>query len=133
MKKSKKEAIDMKKELFNAFIGTFHEDRLSYSITKDNDKYVFYYSKGFINPNKYLEYDEEYYNKFVNEISEMTKTWKDKYIDIRVLDGTSWNLYINKKEYHGSNDYPENFDEVFDTIDKYFKDVKKSKNYEELL
>ena len=49
-------------------------------------------------------------------------SWNKEYIDTRMIDGSSWNLYIiysngNKKEYSGKASYPNNF-EAFERLNQ---------------
>lgn len=49
-------------------------------------------------------------------------SWNKEYIDTRMIDGSSWNLYIiysngNKKQYSGKSSYPNNF-EAFERLNQ---------------
>ena len=127
--------INDDKELFIGFNGGYFGPSYFYYINRVGENYEFRYGNsdtGAIIDNdkndpllKINVQDKEYYDRFIEELLTITKDWKEEYINPNVLDGNQWSIDIvdtNKtiKHISGSNDYPENFKEAFNLIDKYF-------------
>jgi hypothetical protein len=121
----------MDKEVFNAFEGGFSGPSYYYYINRfeDNYQFRFGYSKSGIRIDNdinntslfIIDKDKEYYDNFINELSNEVKDWNLVYQN-DALDGTQWTLNfleLNKK-YYGSNVFPDNYDKVSEILKKYF-------------
>ena len=75
---------------------------------------------------------EEEYIKFITEIKDMVKDWKEKYNNPAVLDGTQWSLTVKEFDINsgGSNEFPNNYKTVKKFIIKNFKKWINTNNYE---
>ena len=76
-----------------------------------------------------IEWDE-----FLEEIVNINiLTWKKNYNDPNIMDGTQWKVNINfqngkKIEIHGNNDYPKEWDDFYEIVNKYFPIFSGKKN-----
>ena len=70
---------------------------------------------------------KEQFKKFETDILECgVNSWKEKYINRDIVDGTSWKLQIMFKnntalKAYGLNDFPKNWDKFTETIEKTTK------------
>lgn len=118
-------------EVFNAFIGGYSGPSSYYYINRTNNDYEFKYGyseygkiiKNMPN-NKDLSVNKKsakFYCEFEKSLLQLTKNWQENYDNNDVMDGTQWNIEFNKnKKYSGSNEYPKNWQEVINYLDKIF-------------
>jgi hypothetical protein len=103
----------------------FFDQRMPVEITFEGD--TVYRLEQLCKPesNDYANYYEDFretleINKrnFIRALKEINiASWDKEYIDSEILDGTQWNFEIEyndgkKKKYSGSNDFPDNFEEL---------------------
>lgn len=93
---------------------TFEGDtvyRLEQLCKPESDGYLEYYNYA----RQALEINRRNFIRTLKEIN--IASWDKEYIDSEILDGTQWNFEIEyndgkKKKYHGSNDFPDGFEEL---------------------
>jgi len=71
------------------------------------------------------KYSKRHYFKFIDELVDLNVfSWKKEYLNENVCDGGYWSLKFEYKnnsfEIIGDNDYPENYDDFFNIMVKYF-------------
>ena len=107
------------------YVTSFSEPRNPVEITFEGDT-IYRLEKSW----QLSEADYDEYYKYAREILEISKknfiyeleeiniaSWDKEYIDREILDDTQWNFEIEyndgkKKKYHGSNDFPDGFEEL---------------------
>jgi len=83
---------------------------------------------------KSFEISKVEWNEFIDEIINVNiLTWKKRYSDPNIMDGTQWEININfqngkKIEIHGNNDYPKEWDKFYEVVIKYFPIFSGKKN-----
>lgn len=101
-------------QYFSFEIGGYNHDYRKI-IIKDNSfelkKSIFSYAEPLLIPdNQIVEQDESEFIKVLNEIA--LTSWKKKYYNNDVLDGTQWEIEIKYnhqkilRKYYGSNEFP---------------------------
>ena len=120
------------KEIFSAFHGGYFGKSYFFFVNKIEKTYQFrfgYLSSGMFinndinNPNlKYIDQNENYYNMFIMELENVVKDWKESYCNNNIMDGTQWYVdFVEKnKKYFGSNEFPDNYTQFRDVLNKYF-------------
>lgn len=125
--------IEIKNEnVFMAYQGGYWGPSSYYFVNKKDNSYEFRFGyspdgrriENDINePNlNTFEKDEEYYQKFINEILVEIKNWNASYSNNNIMDGTQWKIQIKEhnKQCSGSNDFPQNYENVVKILIKYF-------------
>ncbi len=65
--------------------------------------------------------------KYIENLYSIIDDWEEEYINLNIIDGGSWKLYINysngnKKVYSGKASYPSNF-EAFERLNQKLIEV----------
>lgn len=65
---------------------------------------------------------EQEYKNFISELSKIVSKWEKQYLNSDIMDGTQWNInsFENNMEYGGSNDFPADYKNAMQIINKYF-------------
>ena len=114
--------------IFDYFHGGFGSFSEHFYIIKDGDNYLFKYGADkygrIIKPNdtfiRTITKDSNEYHTFINKLNDLTKDWEEKYSNNDIVDGTQWQLKYDEKNFYGSNNYPNNYNEVSGYILDYF-------------
>lgn len=123
-----------KKLVFNAFHGGYSEPSHYYYVRKNinTNEYEFKYgyskhgARIFENATgeniKAIPRTEQEYKDFINELTDVVKNWNKQYLNSDIMDGTQWNINSleNNIEYGGSNDFPTDYKNAMQIINKYF-------------
>lgn len=114
--------------VFSAYEGGHFGPSYYYYIDHINDHYHFKF--GFLESDKVvnekelytLVNNEEFYIEFINKLKDITKDWKNEYINNSVLDGVQWDIndYENNIYISGSNEFPDDYDILCDLLEQYF-------------
>lgn len=125
----------MKNFKINFFIGGFYGDNikiknkgnvLEVEISDNPSPNSINFNSHLIDSNKWQEFWEEIDKQGV-------WNWEDSYSDNTILDGTQWELRLEKedkiKKIYGSNEYPENFDMFIKSINKIAKTSISDEDY----
>lgn len=114
--------------VFSAYEGGHFGPSYYYYIDCINDHYHFKF--GFLESDKAINEkelytlvnNEEFYIEFINKLKDITKDWKNEYINNSVLDGVQWDIndYVNNIYISGSNEFPDDYDILCDLLEQYF-------------
>lgn len=112
--------------LFKFFEGGYGGPNLYYSIEKEDDSFLFktYYEYSNLKNNFLEVYEKEEidYNSFISSIKKFTKDWSLEYYNSDIMDGTQWHISFltEDKEYSGSNNFPDFYEDVMKLMKEYF-------------
>lgn len=132
MRKKWEERDKNGKEVFSAFHGGYSGESYFFFVNKIENTYQFrfgYSSSGMLinndinDPNlKCIDQDENHYNMFIEELESVVKDWKESYNNNNIMDGTQWHIDLveKNKRYFGSNEFPKNYTQLQDVLNKYF-------------
>ena len=119
----------------NFFIGGFSGDNIKIK-SNGNELEVEMSDNPSPNSINFYSYliDNNQWQEFWDEIDKQgIWNWKKSYSDNTILDGTQWELHLEKdgkiKKIWGSNDYPENFDIFIKSINKIAKTSISDEDY----
>lgn len=73
--------------------------------------------------------DSRIISDYLSQILHITSDWKEEYIDLSMIDGEDWKLFIyyidgKVKKYYGHACFPINFDVFFDLNRSILKELK---------
>ncbi|GIN59105.1 hypothetical protein J8TS2_34240 [Lederbergia ruris] len=74
---------------------------------------------------KFIPLSDEKWDELLGELVQLKmEKWKDDYDDLSVLDGIQWGITIDYPDNQsvrisGSNDYPKNWDDFINLLEKY--------------
>lgn len=117
--------------ILDIFIGGYGGPSKFYVIVKSDNRYLSKYSYSPYGrlPNPLNNDDftvnerskKEIYD-FINGLKEQTKFWELSYNNENILDGTQWHINLNEQNtiYSGSNEFPSNWEDVVEYINKFF-------------
>lgn len=121
------------RNVFEAYEGGFLAESFYFFVNKKNNNYEFRFGyardgrlvdNDIFDPNIKIivKQDEEYYKKFIDELLFEIKDWKEKYTDNDIDDGIQWSIKLieQNKKYYGSNDFPKNYNKVYEILERYF-------------
>jgi hypothetical protein len=106
-----------------ASIGGYFGTSYTFKVEFDRGEVIWEASGDDFEPALMIQMDIEGMNTFIEAIRKCrVLSWKRKYVDLNVLDGTQWVLEIQYNDIlikkSGSNDYPEEWDGFCEVIQK---------------
>ena len=129
---------DLKKIIFisgayfieNSYTGKY---KLEVDCNELVGKYIF--NSTYYNNKIKWKIKKKHFSEFINKLSELNVfSWKNDYSDSCVCDGGYWSLkfeYLKNEpiEIKGDNAYPNNFEEFYLILEKYFPIIKMDNKY----